>query len=100
MVIVLILVLPLFILITSYYSNTAQICSDEFMTTQPQGSLLPCEGEDLVENRGFLYYYNENDGLIVTNFLLGYMFLILPSALVVILGRFIINKLGNKSEFS
>lgn len=96
----LILFIPFFLIIVSYFTNIAQLCGDEFVASQPQGSLLPCHGEDVVENRGFLDFYNEKEGFMGGKFIIGYGLLLLPSAIVVLIGNFVVSKMRNKSQRS
>ncbi len=82
-VIALILVIPFFLLTASYFTNATQLCSDEFLESQPKGSLLSCSGYNVIEHRGFPHYYNENDGVVVGELFRAYIFWLIPSALVV-----------------
>ncbi|MBW3568675.1 hypothetical protein KY385_00905 [Candidatus Parcubacteria bacterium] len=96
----LILFIPFFLIAVSYFTDVAQLCSDEFVASQPQDSPRPCHGENVVENRGFLDFYNEKEGFMGGKFVLGYGLLLLPSAIIVLIGNFIISKVGNKSQRS
>lgn len=94
----LILIIPLIFLVFSFFTDVSQICSRAFEASQPQGSLLPCHAEDVVQARGFNNFYNAEDGFVVVSLVMVYFLLLVPSAVIVMIGNLLFSNIGNKAK--
>ncbi len=95
MLIGLIFIIPFIFLVFSYFTDVSQLCSRAFEASQPQGSLFPCHAEDTVQARGFHNFYNEEDGFVAASLVMAYFLLLLPSAVIVMIGNLLFSNIGN-----